>query len=458
MAKKHFELMVVGGGTAGLRTAIYASNHGHKTVMIEPGMLGGTCLNKGCIPTKAMLHASHLYETVQNVKKFGIEIPIVKLNFGQLMKRVHSIINDGQSHIKQSLKTSDLTIIRKNAHFINENTVKAGQDEISADKIIICTGANTFIPPIKGLDKVKFLISDDVVNLKKLPKSITIIGGGYISMEFATFFIDLGCEVTILERSDRLLQVLDTDIAEVLIDIYKKKGIKIITHTNIIEVKQDKGVKKVVINDLKNPKSKKRIISSEALLLATGRVPNTRELNLESAGVKTDKRGSILVNEELRSSNKIIYAIGDCNGRAMFAHAAKRESHTALENALDGKKSKMNFKIMPWAMFSDPPISGVGLSEKQATDKKLKFGMLKANFSRAGRATVMGDTRGFVKVLYDKKSRKILGCVIIGPRADDLIHEFVAVMNSSSPTIDTIRKTIHVHPTLSEVMEALIDV
>lgn len=453
--KKRFEVMVVGGGTAGLRTAVYASNHGHKTVMIEPSVIGGTCLNKGCIPTKAMLHASHLFESTHGLDKYGINVSGVKLDFPKLMKRVHSIINSGQSHISQSLKKSDLTVIRKKAVFVDKKSVRAGKDTISADKIIICTGAKTFIPPIKGLDKVKYWISDDVINIKKLPKSIIIIGGGYISTEFATFFSELGSKVTILERSDRILQLLDEDVASYLTDLYRKKGIEIIPHCNIFEVSEERGVLEVFINDLHHPRSRKRIISAEALLLATGRVPNTKDLGLGSAGIKVSKRGSIIVNDNLRTSNPHVYAIGDCNGRAMFAHAAKRESHVALENALDGKKSKINFKLMPWAMFSNPPIAGIGLSEAQALEKGHKIKILKAGFVRAGRATVMGDTRGFVKVLVEKKSKKVLGCVIIGPRADDLIHEFVAIMNSRSPKLDTVRKAIHIHPTLSEVMEAL---
>lgn len=449
--KKKYDLMVIGGGTAGLRAALRAVSHGHKTILIEPYELGGTCLNKGCIPTKAMLYASELYKKTLNLKKYGIETSNVKINFPKLMDRVCSIIDEGQVHIKKSVKNCELEIVKEKAVFVNKDTVKAGKREISARKIIICTGAKTFVPPIKGIDKVEYMISDDAVKLRKLPKSIVIIGGGYISMEFARFFNQLGSKVTILERESRILGILDDDIAEALHEFYSEEKVNIVTNANILEVRKGQ----VIINDVRYPKSKKKTIIYDKILVAAGRMPNSKELNLEAAGIKTGKRGDILINDYLQTTNSKVYAIGDVNGKAMFAHAAKRETKIAIENALHYKKEKMGFDLMPWAMFSDPPISGIGLNEAQAKEKGFRTGILKADFSRAGRATVNGDTRGFVKVIYNKFNKKILGCFIIGPNADDLIHEFVAVMNSKSPTIDVIRKTIHVHPTLSEVMESL---
>ncbi len=455
--QEHYNLMVIGGGTAGLRTALKAASQGTNTVLIEPGVLGGTCLNTGCIPTKAMLHASHLFSRAKNLKEYGVEVTKVHINLPKMMQRVHSFIEDGHVHIKKSLKkNTNLTLVKEKASFINENTVVAGKKEISADKIIICTGAKNVILPIKGLDTVTYLDNVSVVNLKKLPKSIIMIGGGYISMEFATFFAEMGCKVTILERLPRVLAMLDEDVTSLLEETYSGKGVSIKTNTNIIEIKKEKKGVSILYNDVRNPKSKKITIKAEKILLAVGRAPNTDGLSLDKANIKLGERKNIEVNEFLQTSNPNVYAIGDVNGKAMFAHTAKRESRIAIENSIGNKNSTMNFDLVPWAVFTTPAVGGVGITEKTATDKKLNFGVMKADFSDTGRAAIMGETDGFVKVIYDKGTRQILGCTIIGPDADDLIHEFVAVMNAKA-TIDTIKETIHIHPTLAEVMEELSD-
>ena len=299
------------------------------------------------------------------------------------------------------------------------------------------------------------MTSDDVLKLEKLPKSLIIIGGGYISMELATFFIGLGCKVTILERLPRCLAVLDQDITDYLTQGYIEEGVEIHTNVNIMQIKKQKGKIVVEANDVRDPNSKKVIYKAEKLLLSVGRSPNIEGLNLETAGVKLDARKAIDVNQFMQTSNPNIYAIGDVNGKGPFAHGAKRESKVCLEHSFGGTSMSINYDLMPYAVFTDPPIAGIGLGEQQAKDKGYDTGILKAEFKRAGRATIIGDIRGFVKVVYDKKTDKIVGAFIIGPNADDIIHEFVALMNSASPTTDVLREMIHIHPTLSEVMEAL---
>jgi len=449
-----FQFMIIGGGTSGLRTALYASQHGFKTVMIEPDVLGGTCLNRGCIPTKALLQAVHVYKNALNAKEFGIKTGKVDFDFKKLMARMHSIVEDGQEHIDESLKSNpNLTVIKKNAFFLSPNTVQAGDEVIYADKIVIATGAKSLILPIPGLDKVPYITSDDVLELTKLPKSIIIVGGGYIAMELATFFNGLGTEVIILERMPRALSILDEDVSNFVTECYKEEKIKINTNVNIIGLRQEKGMILAETNDVRDPNSKKITYKAEKLLVSVGRTPNTDKLKVEAAGIALDQRKNIVVNEFLQTANPNVYAMGDCNGKAPFAHGAKRHSKAVLDNALTNGKTTIT-SIMPYAVFTDPPIAGVGLSENQAKDKKIDYGILKANFSRAGRATIIGDTRGFVKVLFDKKDNKIIGATIVGPNADDIIHEFVALMNSSG-IIDTLKEMVHIHPTLSEVMEAL---
>lgn len=453
--KESFDLIVVGGGTAGLRTALYAASHNHTVALIEPGALGGTCLNVGCIPTKTLLHSSHLYASLKNMKKYGINVNKPSFDFKAIMKRMHSIINEGQEHISVSIKNKNLTLIREKASFVDGETVRAGNRLLSSNRFIICTGAKPRVPPVKGLDKVKFMVSDDVLSLTTLPKSIVIVGGGYIALELATFFNELGSKVTIIEKNPRLLKDLDADIVEILQEEYLSRGVVFNLNMDILEIQPAGKNKKIIISDATK---KTKTIIAESLLMATGRAPNTFGLNLEAASVKVGEKGNIEVNNKLQTSNNIIYAIGDVTGKAPFAHAAKRESHIALVNALDNENEDFNTRLVPWAMFTSPPISGVGLSEQQTKDNKIDYGILKAPFNRAGRATVIGDTIGFAKVLYNKKDRKIIGATIIGPKADELIHEFVVLMNCDA-TIDKLtHEVIHIHPTLSEVFEALKDV
>jgi dihydrolipoamide dehydrogenase len=438
-----YELMVIGGGTAGLRTAMTAARTGVKTVLIEPWLLGGTCLLTGCIPTKAMLHASSLVRNTKNLQQFGVRCGKVSFDFKKLISRAKKIIDEGQAHIKSNLKKSkykNLTIIKGKAFFINKDSVKVNNKIISAKKIIICTGSKPKIIPFKGLDKTKHLHSQDVVGLKKLPRSLIIIGGGYIALEFATFFHELGTKVTVLEKMPRILPMVDEEVSQLLTKIYTEQDITIKTGVDITEIKEGK-LKKVTFN--------RKTITAEQLLISVGRVPNTQELGLEKAGVRTGREGEIIINEELRTSNPNIYAIGDVIGRAMFAHAAKRESKIVLENIINKQHYKMNFKLVPWAIYTNPVIAGIGTNEEKNN------GVLKASFRRAGRARIIGEEEGFVKVIYNKKNKHILGCTIIGPRADDLIHEFIAVMNSGTPTIDVIKRIIHVHPTISEVNDTL---
>ena len=442
-----YPVIVIGGGTAGLRTAIMCSKK-VKTLLIEPGMLGGTCLNTGCIPTKAMLYAAHLYHSTKTMNFFGINTK-AKLNFKKLMQRVNSISKEGRDHIYAGLKKNkNLTLVKAKAKFIGNKKVKAGKETYTADNIIIATGASNFVPPIKGLKETGYLDNESVLELTKLPKSVAMIGGGYISMEYASFFNDLGVKVTVLEMLPQVLGVLDDDIRDVLLHSQDKKGIKIVTNANILEIK--KGVN-VSYNDVRDKNSKPKKLKVNAVFLATGRLPNTNSLDLDKSGIKHGKRGDIEINDYLETSCKNVYAIGDCNGHSMFAHSAKRQTNIAKNNIFETKKQKMNFALVPWATFSEPVVAGVGLNEKQAQEKKINYGLMKAPFMKNGRAKIIEKQEGFAKVLYNKKTRKIIGASIVGANADDIIHEVVALIYADAK-IDVLKQMIHIHPTLSEVM------
>lgn len=450
------ELLVIGGGTGGLRLALMAAREGHETVIADPGVLGGTCLNTGCIPSKTLLHAAELFHEMRRAQEFGLHTSNVSADFAAVMQRMHRIVYEGQEHVKESVNNrKHLRVVKGKAAFVSRNAVQVGQARVKAKRVVIATGARPVVPKISGIEQVKAMVSDDVLELREQPRSLLVIGGGYIALELATFFNALGTEVVVIEHNPRILKEVDEEVTQLLQRLYEKRGVRFLLGREIVRVEKEKAGVKVVVKQ--GEKGREEHIAGEKLLVATGRAPNSAGLILEKAGVKVNERGGIEVNEFLETSQQGIYAMGDVTGRAPFAHAAKRESYLVLHNAFGRKKEAMPFSLVPWAIFTYPPIAAVGLSEAKAKEQKLKYGMQRAEFARAGRATVMGKTEGFVKVLYEKKTRKILGAVIIGARADDLIHEYVALLTAGA-TIDTLHRVIHIHPTLSEVNEALSDV
>lgn len=448
-----FDLIVIGGGTGGLRLALRAANSGLKTAIVDPAQLGGTCLNTGCIPTKALLHAAELYRDMLEAERFGIEVKGVQAHFKNIMARMHALVREGQEHIAKSVKTRGLTVVREYASFVNQKTLRAGKRLLHAEKFVIATGARSLAPNIRGLDSVPAMVSDDVLKLKTLPASLAIIGGGYIALEFATFFAALGTKVTILEHGPRILKELDSEVTTLLEMQYKKRGVRFLTDCSLFEIAGT--AENIAIHYAQQSKQPETITASH-LLVATGRAPNTFGLCLEKAGVKLSEHGSVIVNDSLETATPGIYAFGDVIGKAPFAHAAKRESYIVMENLLHDAGMRMPFDAVPWAVFTSPPVAGIGLNEEKAWAAGVPYGIQKAEFRRAGRAAIIRQTEGFVKLVYERASRKLLGACCVGPRADDIIHEFVAFM-SMKATIDDVHAAIHIHPTLSEVVEALQD-
>lgn len=438
------DLLVIGGGTSGLRVAINAAMNGKKTILAEPGKLGGTCLNRGCIPTKAMIHAASLYADCKDSSWLGIQGKPT-LNFNKLMQRVRHLVKEGRDHIDGSLPIPRLTILRSKARFLDHKRVQVGKHVIEPYKVIIATGGRPAVAPINGIDGVPYWTSDDIIKIKTKPRSLIILGGGYISMEFAAFFTNIGTKVTIVERWDRPLKALAPDMTSLLQERYEKRGVNFLLGTDVLGVRtRGKSV------ELEYKKGrKKHTVKADHLLVATGRAPNI-DMDLDKAGIRVGKRDVIEVDSYLRTSNRNVFAIGDVNGRAPFAHAAKREGTIALHNAFSTRLQRMDWEGVPWAVFTDPPVAGVGVLPGQVP---ANHELIRAEYSDVGRAAVMGKRDGFITVYVEKGTGKILGCYIVGARADDLIHEYAAVMHSTSPTIDTIRKTIHIHPTLSEINE-----
>ncbi len=444
--QKRFDVIVIGAGS-GLSISSYAAERGLKVAVVEPGPFGGTCLNRGCIPSKMLIYSADVAETIQKSKQFGIEAKITKINWKQIVSRVNQTVDKEAKEIEQGNKqTRNITVYKTQGQFIGKKILRVGKDVITADKIFICAGARPSIPPIPGLKNVDFITSDEALRLQKQPKHLVIIGGGYIASELAHFFGSLGTKVTIIQRSSLLMNNEDTEIAQRFTEVYKKKY-DVILNANTKQVYK-KGRNTAVDIEIAG---KQQTITGDTLLVATGRTPNTDILNVKMAGVETNERGFIKVNEYLETTAQGIWAIGDIAGIYMFKHSANLEAEYAINNAF-GKKNPVDYYAMPHAAFSSPQVAAVGMTEDELQEKKTPYVKATYDYKNTGYGQAIQDNDGFVKILVNPKTKEILGCHIIGTDASILIHEVIIAMKARLGT-DGITKAVHIHPALSEVVQ-----
>lgn len=446
MNKKEFDVIVIGAGS-GLRISSKSAELGLKTALIDEGPFGGTCLNRGCIPSKILIHVADVVENIKNSKMFGIESKINKIDWDKIQKRVKSIVNSAAKGIEDGNKEDkNITIYKKRAEFVDSKTIKVGNELIIGKKIFICAGGRPFIPNIKGLEKVNYITSDEALFLKKLPKKMAILGGGYISAELCHLFSSLGVDVTIIYRGNKLLKHEDGEVSEKYTEIAFKKY-NLMLDTDVVEV--NKKGKNIIIKVQEKNKIKNLIVDS--LLITTGRIPNTDILKIENSEIEINKNGFIKVNEYLETNVENVFAIGDIVGKYSFKHSANLEADICVQNAF-GDKKIVDYKAMPHAIFTSPQIAGVGYTEQELKERKIKYLVGKYQYIDTGMGTALNDEDGFVKILVDAETRKILGCHIIGTDASTLIHEIIVAVKNDL-TVDQVASTVHIHPALSEVIQ-----
>ncbi|MBS3158759.1 dihydrolipoyl dehydrogenase [Candidatus Woesearchaeota archaeon] len=477
---KNFDVIVIGAGS-GLLISSQAASAGYKVAVIEEDKFGGTCLVRGCIPSKILIHHADIVRTIKHSSEFGIKSKLLSVDFKRIVKEVSNFVDNEARAIESGNKSDkNITVFKGRAEFTGKNTVKVifgnkkgKSEEIYGKKIFICAGTRPSIPPIPGLNKVKYLTSTEALRLTKQPKVLTIIGGGYIAAELAYFFNELGTKINIVERESIMLKNEDKEISEVFTKLAGKRynlnlGAQILN----ISQKGNMNSNKFIV-DIKDSKGKSKKIVSDQLLVATGRVPNTDILKVANAGVKVNKFGYIEVNQYLETSQDNIWAIGDIAGIYLFKHSANLEAEYAYYNAFaeenkinnrkDNKKTKkpVDYYPMPHAVFTSPQIAGVGLREQDLTkentrtnknNSKVEYVIAKHYFKNTGMGKAMHEDDGFVKFIVEKKTGKILGCHIIGAEASTLIHEVLTAMKAGG-NVDTIVNTVHIHPALSEVVQ-----
>ncbi len=439
------DVVIIGGGPAGYVAAIRAAQLGARVALVEKDRLGGTCLNRGCIPTKALVRSVEVLLEAKRANEFGIEVGNVKTNFQKIMARKNNIVSQLVSGVEQLMKSNKIRVYTGTGHILSPHLVKVDDEEIATRKIIIATGSELALLPIPGIDLPGVLTTDDILELKELPESLVVIGGSHVGVEFASIFNGLGTKVTIVKRRPLLLEPIDEEIGRRFAQSLPRQGIDVKIGAAVKAIRKEGAVLKVVWDTPDGEQG----LEGQMVLMATGRQPYTAGLGLSQLGIKMDGR-AIAVNEHLETNVDDIYAIGDALGKNMLAHVASYEGEVAVENAL-GHPRQADYHAVPSCIFTQPEIAGVGVTEKQAKDSGIPYKVSKFPFLACGRAVTMDETMGVVKMICNAKNSKVLGMHIMGPHASDLIAEGVLAIQLGATARD-IAHTIHAHPTLPEAV------
>jgi len=444
MTRKKFDLAVIGSGPGGYVAAIKAASQNKKVALIEKGDLGGTCLNVGCIPTKTLLANAQVLKKIRKAEDYGIHVGDISFDYGRMKLRKDGVVSSIRSSLEGLIKSHGVTILCGKAEFTSPREIKVVGKEsetIYADSTIIATGSNPLDIPAFPCDHKKIFNSTSILEITKLPKSIAIIGGGYIGCEFASLFAELGVKVIILEALDSIVQAQGKLISSTLTQAFNKQNIEI--KTKVLVTSIDAKNKEVVVH-LKDTGD----IKAEMALVSVGRSLNTDNLGLKKAGIKLEEKGFISVNEKMETSVPGIYAIGDITAKAMLAHVASHQGIVAAINATGGE-ARMHYHAVPAVIFTHPEIATVGMTEEEATNEGYDVNAGKFPFQALGKSQAIIETEGFVSVISERKTGQILGAQAIGYDASSLIAEMTLAINNEL-TLDCVIDTIHAHPTLPE--------
>jgi dihydrolipoamide dehydrogenase len=450
------KVAVIGSGPGGYVAAIKAAQLGAEVTVIEDDEVGGTCLNWGCIPTKTVIASAEMYSKTRELEAFGIELKgEVAANLFKIQERKNKVVGTQVKGIRSLFKSWGISLKEGRGVLISPKEIEViskngASERVPCDKIIVATGSRPYSIPAFPFDGQRIISSNEAVNLSEIPGSLLIVGAGVIGSEFACIYSALGSDVTMIEMMNRAVSTEDYEVSELLEREFKKKKIKLFTKTGVqkVEVRDDEV--HAFVTDGKE-------LVAEKVLVSIGRTLNSDNIGLETVGIVRGKKGEIMVNKRMETNIPGIYAIGDVVGGMLLAHVASREGMVAASNAL-GIDAVMDYSAVPAAIFTSPEIASVGLREFQAAEKGLKIRTGRFLFRGLGKAHAIGEIAGFIKVIADEATDRIVGAHIVGPHASDLIHEYAVAMQNGLTARDVAR-TIHAHPTLSEgLMEAAEDV
>lgn len=449
-----FDVTIIGGGPGGYVAAIHAAHLGGKVALVEAGALGGTCLNRGCIPTKALVKTAELLNEARGASRFGVDLGEPRIDFARAMARKDQVVADLVGGIEGLMRANGVSVYRGRGSILTPGQVQVRRDDgtgetIETKNIIIATGSAPARPPIPGMDLPGVITSDEALALDRLPASLVIVGGGVIGIEFACIFNALGTRVTVVEMLPMILPPADEEIVRRLAPILRKSGIEVITGAKVQGIRDAGGAERAVAVETAAGSQE---LKAEAVLVSTGRVPDFGGLDLDGLGVAYDRRG-IKADGFMRTSVPDIYAVGDVTGGILLAHVASAEGITAVDHVF-GRAREIDYRVVPNCIFSIPEVAGAGLTEKQAKEAGLEVTVSKFPFAAIGKAQAMGETEGIVKILAETATGRVVGVHILGPHASDLIHEGALAIQLGATAVQ-VAGMIHAHPTLPEaIMEA----
>ena len=447
---ERFDAIIVGAGQAGPPLAGRLTAAGRRVAIIERKLIGGTCVNNGCIPTKTLVASAHAAHLARRGAEYGVGTGPVSVDMAKVKARKDDIMLTDRNGVESWLDGMDgCTVFRGHARFEDPHTVRVNGDLLHGDRIFLNVGGRAVVPDIPGLSDVEFLTNVSILELDTLPSHLVIVGGSYIALEFAQMYRRFGAPVTVVERGPRLASREDEDVSATVREILEAEGIDVVVGADDVRIsKKDKGFELT-------PCAGAAPIAGSHLLLAVGRRPNTDDLGLEAAGVRTDGRGYIVVDDQLKTNVDHIWAMGDCNGKGAFTHTSYNDFEIVAANLLDNDPRRVSDRITTYALYIDPPLGRAGMTVGQVRASGRKALVGKRPMTRVGRAVEKGETQGFMKVVVDAATDEILGAAILGVGGDEAIHAILDVMSAKAP-YTTLSRTMHIHPTVSELIPTML--
>ncbi|UMB71707.1 FAD-containing oxidoreductase [Mycobacterium paraterrae] len=447
---QRFDAIVVGAGQAGPPLAGRLTAAGKTVAMVERKLFGGTCVNTGCIPTKTLVASAYAAHLARRGSDFGVRTGEISVDMSKVKARKDGVVLDDRNGIEGWLDGMDgCTVFRGHARFSDPHTLLVGDDTLQSDRIFLNVGGRAVIPDIPGLADVDYLTNVSILELDTVPEHLVIVGGSYIALEFAQMYRRFGARVTVVEKGPRLASREDNDVSDAIREILEGEGIDIIVEADNVRVaKRDNGFELT-------PRTGAAPIAGSHLLLAVGRRPNTDDLDLDRAGVGTDDRGYITVDDQLRTNVEHIWAMGDCNGKGAFTHTSYNDFEIVAANLLDDDPRRVSDRISTYALYIDPPLGRAGMTVEQVRASGRPALVGQRPMTRVGRAVEKGETQGFMKVVVDAETKQILGAAILGVGGDEAIHGILDTMSAKAP-YTTLARTMHIHPTVSELIPTML--